>query len=162
MMDTTVDERSDGGSTSPADGSTTPADVGGSTTPEGVLTFPDGVPGFTDAKRFVLRDLVPDGAFQLLTCLDVEGLELVVGQPWLFFPDYAPEIGDDDQQEIGLQAPEDALLFCAVTLPEGEDAQPSMNLLGPFVVNRHTLVGRQVVLDEDRHQVRAALALELG
>ena len=62
-----------------------------------VLHFPDGLPGFASARRFVLRDLVEDGAFQLLTSLDVDGLELVVGQPWLFFPDYAPEIGDDDQ-----------------------------------------------------------------
>ena len=130
--------------------------------PDGVLHFPDGLPGFPTARRFLLQDLVEDGAFQLLTSLDVESLELVVGQPWLFFPDYAPEIADTDQQELGLRTPEDALLFCAVTLPEGEDPVPTMNLLGPFVVNRHTLVGRQVVLGDEETPVRAPLPLELG
>jgi flagellar assembly factor FliW len=125
-----------------------------------VLTFDDGLPGFTDAHQFVLVDLVEDGAFQLLRSLDHEGLELVVGQPWLFFPDYAPEIADDDQTQLSLKTAEDALIFCAVTLPEGEDSVPTMNLLGPFVVNRHTLAGRQVVLrDEVATPVRAQLDL---
>ena len=139
------------------------ADVAEDERPDGVLHFPDGLPGFPGARRFLLQDLVEDGAFQLLTSLDVEGLELVVGQPWLFFPDYAPEIGEQAQREVGLRTPEDALLFCSVTLPEGEDPVPTMNLLGPFVVNRHTLIGQQVVLgDEDTHPVRAPLPLELG
>lgn len=123
-----------------------------------VLTFQDGLLGFTDTRHFVLVDIVEDGAFQLLRCLDVDGLEMVVGQPWLFFPDYAPVIGDDDQAKLGIESPEDALLFCSVTLPEDEDAVPTMNLLGPFVVNRHTRVGRQVVLqDEEQYPVRAPL-----
>lgn len=121
-----------------------------------VLTFEDGLLGFTDAQHFVLVDIVEDGAFQLLRCLDVEGLEMVVGQPWLFFPDYAPVIGDEDQEKLGIESPEDVLLFCSVTLPE--DAAPTMNLLGPFVVNRHTRIGRQVVLqDEELYPVRAPL-----
>ncbi len=125
-----------------------------------VLTFTDGLPGFTDAHQFVLVDIVEDGAFQLLRSIERDDLELVVGQPWLFFPDYAPEIGDDDQRELALEAPEDALIFCAVTLPEGEGSMPTMNLLGPFVVNRHTLRGRQVVLkDETATPVRAELDL---
>ena len=123
-----------------------------------VLTFEDGLLGFTDAQHFVLVDIVEDGAFQLLQCLDVDGLEMVVGQPWLFFPDYAPVIGDEDQGKLGIESPEDALLFCSVTLPEDEDAVPTMNLLGPFVVNRHTRIGRQVVLhDEEQYPVRARL-----
>ncbi|PWG73689.1 flagellar assembly protein FliW, partial [Enterococcus hirae] len=72
--------------------------------------------------------------------------------------DYAPVIGDEDQAKLGIESPEDALLFCSVTLPEDEDATPTMNLLGPFVVNRHTRVGRQVVLqDEEQYPVRAPL-----
>lgn len=123
-----------------------------------VLTFPDGLLGFTEAQHFVLVDIVEDGAFQLLQCLDVDGLEMVVGQPWLFFPDYAPVIGDDDEEKLAIESPEDVLLFCSVTLPEDEGATPTMNLLGPFVVNRHTRVGRQVVLqDEEQYPVRARL-----
>jgi flagellar assembly factor FliW len=112
------------------------------------LEFPDGIPGFPEARSFLLQELVEDGAFQLLHSLDVEGLELVVAQPWLFFPDYSPEIGETDQRELGIEQEQDALVFCAVTLPE-DDGPPTMNLLGPFIVNRHTNVGRQIVLEDD-------------
>ena len=122
-----------------------------------VLSFPDGIPGFPQAHDFVLDDLVEDGAFQLLRSTDVDGLELVVGHPWPFFPEYAPEIGEEDQRDLGIAEPEDAVVFCAVTLPD-DDGPPTMNLLGPFVVNRHTGVGRQVVLDDvEATPVRAPL-----
>lgn len=133
---------------------------GATATDDAALSFPDGIPGFPGAHRFVVQDLVEDGAFQLLTALDVEGLELVVAVPWLFFPDYSPEVGAQDQDDLGLESPEDALVFCAVTLPE-DDGPPTMNLLGPFVVNRHTRVGRQVVLD-DAEQTPVRAPLELG
>ena len=123
-----------------------------------VLQFPDGIPGFPDATRWVLTDLVDDGAFQLLQSVDDAELAMVVGVPWLFFPDYAPDLDDAEVRALGITDPEDVVLFCSVTVPEEGEA-PTMNLLGPFVVNRHTQVGRQVVLGVDDAQVRTPLPL---
>ena len=123
-----------------------------------VLTFPDGIPGFPTATRWVLTDLVEDGAFQVLDSLDDPDLSMVVGVPWLFFPDYAPDLADSEVRALGIEQPEDAILVCSVTVAEDGDG-PTMNLLGPFVVNRHTHVGRQVVLGLDDAQVRAPLPI---
>lgn len=123
-----------------------------------VLTFPDGIPGFPTATQWVLTDLVEDGAFQVLESLDDPDLSMVVGVPWLFFPDYAPDLADSEVQALGIEQAEDAILFCSVTVAEDGDG-PTMNLLGPFVVNRHTHVGRQVVLGLDDAQVRAPLPI---
>ncbi len=122
------------------------------------LTFPEGIPGFPDATRWVLSELAEDGAFQLLQSLDDPDLAMVVGVPWLFFPDYAPDLADTEVQALGIESPEDAILFCSVTITE-EGGEPTMNLLGPFVVNRHTQVGRQIVLGIDDAQLRAPLPL---
>lgn len=120
------------------------------------LTFPDGIPGFPSATRWVLSDLVDGGAFQLLQNVDDPALSMVVGVPSLFFPDYAPDLADADVHALGIESPEDAVLLCSVTLPE--DGQgPTMNLLGPLVVNRHTRVGRQVVLGLDDAQAHTPL-----
>ncbi len=123
-----------------------------------VLSFPDGIPGFPGATRWVLTDLVDDGAFQLLQSVDDPDLAMVVGVPWLFFPDYAPDLDDEEVRALGITDPEDVVLFCSVTVPE-EGESPTMNLLGPFVVNRHTRVGRQLVLGLDDAQVRTPLPL---
>lgn len=123
-----------------------------------VLTFPDGIPGFPGATRWVLTELAEDGAFQLLQSADDPDLAMVVGTPWLFFPDYAPDLADSEVHALGISSPEDAVLFCSVTVPE-TGTTPTMNLLGPFVVNRHTREGRQIVLGVDDAQVRAPLPL---
>ena len=126
-----------------------------------VLRFPDGIPGFPQAHHFVLGDLTDDGTFQLLTCVDDGDLSMVVSVPWLFFPDYSLQVADQDRSDLGLEDPQDAVVFCTVTADEGAD-QLFMNLLGPFVVNARTLVGRQVVLGDLDLPVRAPLPHDEG
>lgn len=119
------------------------------------LDFPDGIPGFPEARRFVLGDLTDDGVFQLLRSLDHPDLSMVVCAPWLFFPDYAPEIDLEDQRDLGLDTPEDAMVFCAVNADDAGALH--VNLLGPFVVNATTHRGRQVVLAAQDLPVRAPI-----
>ncbi|HEX7098627.1 MAG TPA: flagellar assembly protein FliW [Acidimicrobiia bacterium] len=122
------------------------------------LHFPDGIPGFPHLTEFTLVEVVEDGAFQLLQSLEDEDVAMVVCVPWLFFPDYAPEISEEDQEALGLERPEDAIVFCPVTL-EPESRAVHLNLLGPFVVHRESLVGRQVVLADSDYPVRATVDL---
>ena len=123
-----------------------------------VLTFPAGIPGFPGARRFALQQLVDDSAFQLLDSVSGDGVSMVVAQPWLFFPDYAPVIADQDQEELGLDRPEDAIVICPVSIDR--DARLLyVNLRGPLVVNANTRQGRQVVLDEDL-PLRAVIDLD--
>ena len=113
-----------------------------------VLHFADGIPGFAEAHGFMLSDLTEDGTFQLLTCVEDPELSLVVASPWLFFPDYSPRLPEGDRTFLGIDAPEDAALFCSVVADE-DDELLHLNLRAPFVANASTHVARQVVLDED-------------
>ncbi|MDH4117535.1 MAG: flagellar assembly protein FliW [Acidimicrobiia bacterium] len=123
-----------------------------------ILEFDDGIPGFPDARRFQLVELVDDGAFQLLQSVDDPDLAIVVAVPWLFFSDYAPELTDVDQDGLGIESEEDAVVFCAVTL-ESDRRTAHMNLLGPFVVNVKSRKGRQIVLTDQDYPIRALLPL---
>lgn len=128
---------------------------------EQYLEFDDGIPGFPDAHRFQLVELVDDGAFQLLQNVDDPDLAIVVGVPWLFFPDYAPELTDVDQAGLGIEEEQDAVVFCAVTL-DADRKSAHMNLLGPFIVNVKTRMGRQVVLTDQDYPIRALLPVSAG
>lgn len=125
------------------------------------LEFEDGIPGFPDARHFQLVELIDDGAFQLLQSVDDPSLSLVVAVPWLFFPDYAPELTDVDHTGLGIEQAEDAVVFCAVTL-DSDQRSAHMNLLGPFVVNVKTLKGRQIVLTDQDYPLRAELPVGAG
>lgn len=132
---------------------------GATTAPPDVqeLRFDDGLPGFPDHHRFTLARWGGEGsAFSLLRSVDDDELHFVVVPPELFFPDYAPVIDDDAVERLGLTAPDDAIVVVVVTLgATPEDA--TANLLGPIVVNRHTLVAAQVVLTGQDHPTRALL-----
>jgi flagellar assembly factor FliW len=126
-----------------------------------VLEFRDGIPGFPGSRRFVLTDLSEDGSFQLLQSLDEHEVAMVVSVPWPFFPDYAPELGDEETRELELAAPNEAIVFCPVTLDQ-EATTVYFNLLGPFIVNARTRKGRQVVLADATWPLRAPLPLGTG
>jgi flagellar assembly factor FliW len=102
---------------------------------------------------------VQDGAFQELRSVEDPAISMIVCVPWLFFPDYAPEVPDDDRAELDLRDPEQAVVFCPVTLDEKRDAI-YVNLFGPFVVNASTRRGRQLVLTDSDYPLRARLGLE--
>ncbi len=124
-----------------------------------VLEFPEGIPGFPSSRRFVLTELSNDGSFQLLRSLDEEHVSMVVSVPWHFFPDYMPDLSDEQQRELGLSAPEDAIVFCPVTL-DGPASSLYVNLLGPFIINARTRQGRQVILDDLANPLRAVLLVD--
>jgi flagellar assembly factor FliW len=140
------------------DASTASTSTDGADSDDKVIEFPDGILGFPGNTRFVLINDSDDAVFQLLQSLEDPEVALIVSVPWLFFPDYAPEISDLERKQIGLEAPEDAIVFCPVTLSTEPDTV-FVNLLGPFVVNRKTLEGRQVVLADSDYPVRAMVKL---
>ena len=63
--------------------------------------------------------------------------------PEIVVDNYEPNISPEDAASLGLENPQDALVLNIVTIhPNGE---ATVNLKGPIVLNRHTLVGKQVI-----------------
>ncbi len=125
---------------------------------EKVVTFPDGLPGLPGYEHFVLVEIVEDGVFQRLQSIDDSDVAMYVCVPWLFFPDYAPELAPAEQEDLGIERVEDALVFCPVTL-DPDAGRVYVNLLGPFVVNAGTRRGRQLVLAGSDYPTRAPIEL---
>lgn len=124
-----------------------------------VLRFRDGIPGFGHLRSFELHSLGEDTVFQLLQSTEAPEVAMVVVVPWLFFPDYEIEVPDEDQRQLAIDRPEDAVVFSPVTLA-AEERTVYVNLVGPFVVNPTTGEGRQVVLVDSDHPLRAPVPLD--
>ena len=56
---------------------------------------------------------------------------------------YQPDLSEDDVKFLGLADAREALVFNIVTVHA--DGKATVNLKGPIVVNRTTLVGKQIV-----------------
>ena len=110
---------------------------------ENVIHMPAGLLGFENVKRFVLLTNSEEAPFSWLQAVGDPALAFLVVSPFEAVPDYQPDLSDDDAQYLGLKQSEDALIYNIVTLRQG---QATINLKGPIVINKFTLRGKQVVL----------------
>lgn len=110
---------------------------------ENIIQLPDGLLGFESVKNYVLLAHPHEEPFMRLRMLENGNKAFLVVSPFLVAPDYQPDLATEDVESLGLSNPADALVVSIVTL-RGKNAA-TVNLKGPIVINRHTLVGKQVI-----------------
>ena len=111
-----------------------------------VLSFPLGLPGFEHLRRFVLLPGPEGSVFGWLHSIDSESTAFLVTDPFFFFADYYVDIPEQDTKELELEASADALVLVIVSVPEGNVARATVNLLAPLVINTEKRLARQVIL----------------
>jgi flagellar assembly factor FliW len=111
---------------------------------ENIIRMPLGLLGFEKIKQYVLLSNSNEAPFSWLRMLDDTELAFIVICPFEVFPEYQPDVPDEDMAFLGITKPEDVLLYSIVTLRR--QGRATVNLKGPIVVNRHTLVAKQVIL----------------
>ena len=110
---------------------------------QGVIRLPGGLLGFEQAKNYVLLGSPEEAPFLRLQMNEDPKLAFLAIDPSVAMEDYQPDLSEEDRQFLALEKPEDALLFNIVTLHR--DGTATVNLKGPIVVNRRTLIGRQII-----------------
>lgn len=103
-----------------------------------------GLLGFEQLKDYVLLANPAEAPFAWLQVKDDARLAFIVINPFIVMPDYHPDLPEADAQFLGIKAEDDAILFNIVTVHGSNRA--TVNLKGPIVINRHTLVGKQIVV----------------
>lgn len=111
--------------------------------PESIVELPLGLLGFEEHKRYVLLSKPDELPFQWLQMLEPPHQAFLVIPSCQVTSGYQPELSQEDVDFLGLEGPEDALVFNIVTLHSGGDA--TANLKGPIVLHRQTLKGKQVI-----------------
>jgi flagellar assembly factor FliW len=111
---------------------------------ETVVHLPSGLLGFEHIKKYVLVSEAGESPFKWLQVQGDSALAFLVISAFEAVPEYTPEIPDEDVRSLGLEDPQDALVFNIVTLRKG--GRSTLNLKGPIVINRLSMIGKQVVL----------------
>ncbi len=111
--------------------------------PENIITMPLGLLGFEQVKKFVLLAQPGEEPFLWLQMLDNASQGFVVISPCSSLPDYSPDISAQDVEFLKLQNPDDAIMLNIVTVRA--NGQSTVNLKGPIIINRHTLVAKQCI-----------------
>jgi len=108
------------------------------------VRLPMGLLGFEQIKDYVVLANPAEHPFAWLQVEENASLAFIVVDPFLVVPDYRPDIPQPDVNFLGLKDAGDALLLNIVTV-HGPD-RATINLKGPIVINRHTHVGKQVII----------------
>lgn len=117
-------------------------------TEDEVITFENGIFGFEKNKRYLLIRFEPENA-GLLCLQNLEDAELafVVANPFVFLPDYAPQVSEADLKKIGSPAPEQIAFYTTCVLAE-DIASSTTNLRCPLVINGETKQAMQIILED--------------
>jgi flagellar assembly factor FliW len=108
------------------------------------VRLPMGLLGFEQIKDYLLLANPEEAPFGWLQVKDNPSLAFIIIDPFLAAPDYQPQLPEQDVAFLGLERPQDAAVFNIVTVHGANHA--TVNLKGPIIINRHTHVGKQVVI----------------
>ncbi len=110
------------------------------------IEVPCGLIGLSHLRRFDVTPAKDAWPFVTLHALGDDELNFLAMEPQSVVPDYNLELNDYDAEILGLENPQDALIYNIVTVHPTAKNYVTANLVAPLVVNRHTLTGKQVIL----------------
>ncbi len=130
-----------------------------------VMHMPHGMLGFPDSQRFVIIHNKENSPFFWYQSLDDPDLAFVITNPYLFLPDYNPQI-KEGVEIMDWQIDEKNLLktvevYVVVNIPRGAPEKMTGNFMGPLVVNPLCGQAIQVVLSEGEYSLKTNLLFQM-
>jgi len=119
----------------------------GDTQSRNKVSLPQGLFGFSEIRSMELLYDQEELPFMWLREEKQDGLAFIVLEPGGVIPDYTVEISDGDIEVLSITGPEDTMILNIVTLLPEQASKISLNLVGPIIVNRKTLVGKQCIIN---------------
>ena len=111
------------------------------------FTLSKGLIGFPDDCEFELLVNSEEHPFMWIRAKSRKELAFVVIEPSQILADYAIEIADDEVRSLEVESEANILVLNIVTIRDGEDIDSAtVNLVGPIILNRNTLKGKQVIV----------------
>lgn len=121
---------------------------------EKLITFPQGIIGFPDLKDFMLiHDGEGKGSIRWMQSVQEPAFAMPVVDPLAILPEYNPDIEDELFKPLGGLTQENMLVLVTITVPK-EIEKMTVNLKGPIIINSETLKAAQLIIDDDKYQVK--------
>ncbi|WP_313757467.1 flagellar assembly protein FliW [Tissierella sp.] len=119
-----------------------------------IIYFQEGIPAFEEEKEFVLiLNEDKENPFHSLQSVNKEELSFIVINPFEIFNDYDILLPDIAINKLEIKKEEDLNIYTIVVIPE-DIKKMTTNLLGPIVINRKKMLGKQVILDDERYTTK--------
>jgi flagellar assembly factor FliW len=108
-----------------------------------LIQLPFGLLGFERVKNYVLLTRPEEDPFLWFQMAEEPKRAFLVVPPHFVLANYQPDLSEADVAFLEINDPSEAFVLNIVTMRGQGD--PTVNLKGPIVINRRTLVGKQVI-----------------
>lgn len=115
-----------------------------------VVHLPFGLIGLRHLNVFELEPSEEGVPFQILRAVVPKGespMEFVVIAPVHILDGYKIVLRDEDVESLQIHEPSSAMVLNIVAIHSHEPQHVTVNLVGPIVINRRTLIGQQVIIE---------------
>lgn len=122
------------------------------------LKFTQSLLGFPQSTTYVVIE-VEDTPYVWLQSADEPDVAFLATSPFLFFPDYDLELGEEEQQSLDVDDVTQVEVLTLLTIHRAGETPEAItaNLLGPIVVNTESRQALQLVLDNPDYSTREPL-----
>ncbi|MBZ6004974.1 MULTISPECIES: flagellar assembly protein FliW [Paraclostridium] len=120
------------------------------------VVFEKGLPGFESHKNFEINDIEENQKFKVVNSLDDKSVGFIVVSPFDIKKDYEIKLDTDTINSLKIDKPEEVLLLNIVTL--GKKLEDStVNLKAPLVMSVKNKLGVQLILQDDKYDIKEPL-----
>lgn len=125
-----------------------------------IFQIPEGLLGFENLKNFFFIDPNDQTLILWLQSKDEAALAFPVIEPKIFNPDYTLKLLPSELESLELTDLSDASVYCILTIPK-QVTEMSANLKAPLIINNKTKKGRQIVLQDNKLELKLPIYNEL-
>lgn len=119
-----------------------------------IIDFPEGLLGFEKEKEFIIiNNEDEESPFHWLQSVKSSELTFVIINPFFVYPNYDIVIPEIVQEKLKIEDEKDVIIYSVVVVPEDIERMTA-NLLGPIIINTKKMIGKQVILDDDRYSTK--------
>lgn len=126
---------------------------------EDIIVFEKGIPGFENLKKFIVFTLTDNELFKIIHSLEDTDIGLIAVNPFDFMEDYEIKLTDEIVDNLKINKEEDVMILNTVTM-NSKAKSITTNLKAPIIINIKEGLGEQLILDDDRYDIKSPLIKE--
>ena len=125
-----------------------------------ILSFGEGILGFEHLKKFFIVDPGDNTLILWLQSIDDTSVAFPIIEPKIFSPNYSIKLLPNELSSLTLASVNEASVFVVLTIPEDVTLMTA-NLKAPIIINNQSKQARQIVLQDNKLNVRYEMYMDL-
>jgi len=121
-----------------------------------IITLSAPILGFPDLNDFIL--ISNDKSYPFLWFQSVQDKDIcfILVEPEIFFADYKPQLNKREYKILNIEEDKELKTFGIVVVPD-QPKNATVNLRAPLVVNMEKKLAKQVILEDDKWQIKTRI-----